>query len=379
MPESSAQSIEVTPDRPFRIAGKDVRCFYPLFVLLLMAAAILALFWAGSRYPQLLHKAHDIGHHAVTSFIWNSELVKLSAGASLLERIWGNLVNWIWSMRIGMSFGLAMGGLLHTLFEFYPPQLGKNVYLNTLKGIAIGAPAAVCVNCAVPIACGLTRGKANIESALSFMFSSPTLNIIVISMVLSAFPLSYALVQYGFIAVVLLGLVPLIVYLINRQTKANIDAELPVCALPAELTNCDKTILQAVKEVLKQYALNLWKLIRSAVPMMLAAAVISSVAVEFIPFQSIFAHVSFAGLLLTALVTVFLPVPIALDVMVAHHLYTHGVPAPYVMLCLFTLGTYSILPMIYLWQEVSRRLAVGLYLMFVTLGLLAAYTIGLIS
>ena len=130
------------------------------------------------------------------------------------------------------------------------------------------------------------------------------------------------------------------------------------------------------KEVLKQYFSNLWKLIRSAVPMMLSAAAITSIIIQFIPFQDIFAHVTFGGLFLAALVTVSLPVPIALDVIVAQQLYSHGVPAPYVMLFLFTLGTYSILPMTYLWQEISKKLAVGLYFMFVTLGLIAAYVIG---
>jgi len=227
--------MDAMPNPPLRIAGKDIRCFYPLFVLLLMAAAILSLFWFGSRYPQLLLKAHDLGHHAVASFIWNSELIRISADATVLEKIWGNFVNWIWSMRIGMSFGLAMGALLHTVFEFYAPKLDSNVYLNTLKGIAIGAPAAVCVNCAVPIACGMTRGKANIESALSFMFSSPTLNLVVISMVLSAFPPSFALIQYGLLAVLLLGLVPLIVYYMKRKAGTPSDVELSVCALPLDL------------------------------------------------------------------------------------------------------------------------------------------------
>jgi hypothetical protein len=76
-----------------------------------------------------------------------------------------------------------------------------------------------------------------------------------------------------------------------------------------------------------------------------------------------------------ALITVLLPIPIALDVMTAQQLYAQHVPAPYVMLFLFTLGTYSFLPMSYLWTEVSKKLALVLYGMFVILGLVAAYAI----
>lgn len=359
-----------------RIFGKDIRCFYPLFIIAFGAVLILSVFWIGSRYPALLHKAHDIGHITVNSFIWNSELVAVSDSAGFLERVWGNFVNWLWTMKIGMSFGLAMGALLHTLFRFYPPVFGKSIYLNTLKGIIVGAPAGVCVNCAVPVACGINRGKANLESALSFMFSSPTLNVIVVSIVFSALPLRFGIVQYGLVAFLLLGLVPLFVYLMSKSRPADRETELSTCAIPLD-QECDTTLAKAVGDVFKEYGKNLWSLVRAAVPMMILAAAVSAVVVELVPFQAIFAQVTFPGLLMTAIVSVFLPVPIAMDVIVAHYMYSQGVPAPYVMVLLFTLGTYSILPVIFLWQEVSRKLSIGLYLVFVVLGLLAALLIAL--
>jgi hypothetical protein len=38
------------------------------------------------------------------------------------------------------------------------------------------------------------------------------------------------------------------------------------------------------------------------------------------------------------------------------------------MLFAMTLGTYSIIPSIYLWREVSKRLAVSLFIFFTVLG-----------
>lgn len=374
----SSTSAAIPEREPFKLWGKDIRCFYPLFVIALGAVLILSVFWFGSRYPALIHKAHDIGHITVNSFIWNSELVTIPAAASFLEKVWGNFANWIWTMKIGMSFGLVMGALLHTVFEFYPPKFGENLYLNTLKGIIVGAPAGVCVNCAVPVACGINRGKANLESALSFMFSSPTLNVIVISIIFTALPVKYGIIQYGLITLLLLGLVPLIVYVMNKSKVAEEDLEVSACAIPLD-QECNKTILQAATEVMKEYGKNLWSLIKAAVPMMILAAAISAVIVELVPFQAIFSEVTFTGLLMTALVSVFLPVPIALDVIAAHYMYTQGVPAPYVMVMLFTLGTYSILPMIFLWQEVSKKLSIGLYCMFVGLGLGAGWLISLFA
>ena len=66
--------------------------------------------------------------------------------------------------------------------------------------------------------------------------------------------------------------------------------------------------------------------------------------------------------------SVFMPVPIALDVMFAAQLQQQGVPAGYVMMFAMTLGTYSIIPSIYLWREVSKPLAVSLFAFFLVLG-----------
>ncbi len=352
------------------------RCYVRLFFLISFAVMILGTFWFSSRYPQLLEKAAHITTLTPRSFINSMELIPMADQHNLWSRVFASFVNWIWSMRIGMTFGLAMGALLHTLFEFYPPKLTGNIYLNTLKGIMIGVPAGVCVNCAVPVACGITRSKNKIETALGFMFSSPTLNFLVVSMVFASLPLAFGLIHYSLIAVLLLGIVPLLVWFYKRQQSPSLE-EIGACAIDLRDTFCKETILESFNGVLKTYGKNLLSLIKFAVPMMLVAAVVSSFAVELIPFQTIFGHVSFVGLFITALVTVLLPVPIALEVIVAHHLFVNHVPAPYVMLFLFTLGTYSMLPMIYLWKEVSKTLALSLYIIFVVMGIIAANLIQL--
>ncbi len=351
------------------------RCYVRLFFLIIFAGVILGTFWFGSRYPQLIEKAAHITTLTPHSFINSSELIPVAEQHSFLSRVFASFINWIWSMRIGMTFGLAMGALLHTLFEFYPPKLTGNIYLNTLKGIMIGAPAGVCVNCAVPVACGITRSKNKIETALGFMFSSPTLNFLVVSMVFASLPLAFGIIHYSLIAVMLLVIVPLLVWLYRKQQP--VLEETGACAINLKDSFCKETILESFNGVLKSYGKNLLSLIKFAIPMMLVAAVISSFAVEIIPFQTIFGKVSFIGLALTALVTVLLPVPIAMEVIVAHHLFVSHVPVQYVMLFLFTLGTYSMLPMIYLWKEVSKTLAVSLYIIFVVMGIIAANLIQL--
>ncbi len=347
---------------------KTVGCFLkrhaPLLLLIATGIAILCIFWFTSRYPSLLKKSHDLPTYHPHSFVYNSDLMTLEGGDTFWRRVLVTFVNWMYSMRIGMSFGLSMGALLHTLFQFFPLKTTNSVYLNMLKGILVGAPAGVCVNCAVPVACGLTRAKNKVETALGFMLSSPTLNIIVVSMIVTAFPWQFAAVHFGLVAVVLLGVLPLMVKYMHNEVA------------PAPLLMADISLPRPdVKTAVKAYFQNLWKLFKTAVPMMVFAAIFASLAVQLLPLDQIFAQVSFISVAATSFISVLLPAPIAMEVMVAHHLYITQVPAAYVALFLSTLGSYSILPMIYLWKEVSRKLAVGLYLTFATLGIAAAYLI----
>ncbi|MDE1151022.1 MAG: permease [Micavibrio sp.] len=338
-----------------------------LILLLAIGAGILCTFWFGSRYPALLKKVDDLPTYHPHSFVYSSELMTLSADDALWRRVLATFVNWVWSMRIGMTFGLSMGALLHTLFQIFPLKATNSVYLNTLKGIFVGVPAGVCVNCAVPVACGITRAKSKVETALGFMLSSPTLNIIVVSMIITAFPWQFAVVHFGLVAVVLLGVLPLMVKYMHN------DATPIPASMPAPIMGDIPLPRLSPKEALKAYGMNLWKLVKTAVPMMLCGAIFSAVAVQVIPFDALFAHVGFMQVAATSMISTLLPAPIAMEVLVAHHLYLTQVPAAYVALFLSTLGSYSILPMIYLWREVSRKLAVGLYAAFVTLGIAAAY------
>jgi uncharacterized membrane protein YraQ (UPF0718 family) len=68
---------------------------------------------------------------------------------------------------------------------------------NTLKGALVGVPAGVCANCAVPTACGLTRGHGRVEVALGFLFSSPNFNPVVVMMAFMALPLAMSLTKYA--------------------------------------------------------------------------------------------------------------------------------------------------------------------------------------
>ena len=109
---------------------------------------------------------------------------------------------------------------------------------------------------------------------------------------------------------------------------------------------------------------------KPTIAIMLLASVVASVMLNLIPWESLLAEATPLKLLLVSLISVFMPVPIALDVMFAAQLQGKGVDPGFVMLFAMTLGTFSVVPSIYLWREISKPLSVILFAFFVVTGFL---------
>jgi uncharacterized membrane protein YraQ (UPF0718 family) len=353
---------------PFPISR--LRCHYRPLILAVGAASILCVFWFASRYPQLVAKSGHVGE-ALPSMAYSSEVLQVAADAPLWQKIAFGAVNWLDSMKIGMSFGVLFGAWLHTLLRYYPLKIGKNLYLNSLKGALVGAPAGVCANCAVPMACGVTRGNGRVEVALGFLFSSPNFNPVVVMMTFAALPWTMSVTKYGILLVVILGIVPVMISWLERSQPLKpftVGDEHDACAVNFNVEDCSEPFWSVFREMAQSYSQHVWMLLKPTITLMLLASLVSSALLTLIPWQSVlseFTPLRAAGI---SLVAVFMPVPIALDVMFAGQLQQQGVASGYVMLFAMTLGTYSIIPSIYLWREVSRRLAVLLFVLFMAIG-----------
>jgi uncharacterized membrane protein YraQ (UPF0718 family) len=347
-----------------------VRCHYRPLILATACFALVCLFWFASRYPQLLSKAGHVGE-ALPSMAYSHEVIHVAAAAPAWQRILAGTVNWLDSMRIGMTFGVLFGALLHTVLRYYPLKIGSNLYLNSLKGALVGVPMGVCANCAVPVACGVTRGHGRVEVALGFLFSSPNFNPVVVMMTFMALPWTMSVTKYAILLLVILVVVPSLIRWLEREKPLSIKTagdEGAACAVRLPSPDCDERFTTVFNELAVDYGKHVWMLLKPTITIMLLASVVSSVLLTLIPWDSLLAEVTPLKLALVSLVSVFMPVPIALDVMFAARLQQQGVPAGYVMLFAMTLGTYSIIPSIYLWREVSRPLAVILFVFFLALG-----------
>jgi hypothetical protein len=102
------------------------------------------------------------------------------------------------------------------------------------------------------------------------------------------------------------------------------------------------------------------------------AAAFGALAVELLPAQALnTAAVSFGSILLVALIGAFLPVPMAFDVVIAYIALTRGVPLPYVVTILCTLGIYSVYSLSVVGKTISWKIASAAYAAVAFLGLLA--------
>jgi uncharacterized membrane protein YraQ (UPF0718 family) len=326
-----------------------------------ISVSIALYFWIDSRYPALLKKMHSgsaIQTKGVLSF---DALMPVTPAMSLMTRIGHTTVNWMWTNRIGMTFGICFGAAVLTLLSTLPRLRFKSAVGNTLLGAIGGVPLGVCANCVAPIGRSLFVAGASPSTVLATMISSPTLNVIVLAMAFTLFPLPIAIVRLA-VPLILLALVPLIV----RKTA-------PVAANYYPIPE-QRGWFQPVGLTVNSYLKNLGRLALSTVPLMVAAAFLGALVAELLPAGHIPTAVSVVGVVLIALIGTFLPVPIAFDVAAAFLLMRSGVPLPYVVTLLCTLGAYSIYSALILGRTISWKTSATLFGAVMSLGVVAGFS-----
>ena len=115
-----------------------------------------------------------------------------------------------------------------------------------------------------------------------------------------------------------------------------------------------ESLLQAILETAKMILRNLWYVVLRTVPLMLLAGLLGAVVVHLLPMNTMLDfEPGVFSLLLVALVGIFLPVPIAFDIVVVAVLVSAGAPMLYSMTLLFVLGIFSIYPFFIVWNTIS--------------------------
>jgi len=345
------------------------RVFIIGFLILIMAG----VFWTQSRYPALNDKASgDIITEDSLSF---DALLSIKGSAPVYQKILFSTINWIYTNKEGMIFGVLLATAFLTLIGYLHRHGGKNPFINAFKGTLIGAPLGVCVNCAAPIAKGMYKAGSSMGTSLATMFSSPTLNIVVLTMLFSLFPLYMTITKLVLTFLLILTILPILSKYVFKSEgiKHNSKIYCPRCRHPESTKD---TWGRALKRTGKDLLKNFIYIVKTVVPLMLLAGLLGVLFITFLPLENfIDFKVNIITLFIAAFIGTFLPIPMAFDIIVVHALMQAGLRPAFAMILLFTLGIYSIYPLFIISKTISKRVSASLFIIIMILGVLGGYSV----
>lgn len=341
-----------------------------IVILLIFVVTVSITFWAVSRYPALSNKAALSGTDAFEDPLTHAAHFAVPDSAPLHTRVIYTSLNWYATNWRGMAFGLVLAAAFLTLLSYFPKDSSDRRFKNSFKGMLLGTPLGVCVNCVAPIAKSIYEAGSKMELALSVMFSSPTLNIVVLTMLFSIFPLHLALLKLGGTFVLVLLIVPFISKNQPASKKIREPQDNAACALEINAEPWSSAFATASADYWKNFK---YILIRTG-PLMLLAGFLGALLSHVWSFEKLIGvPVNFYNLAFISLIGTFLPLPIAFDIMLSQALMMSGLSIGLVMTLLFTLGTFSIYSALIVAQTFSIKLAVQLYLIVCLLGIGLGY------
>jgi len=358
----------------------DTARLKPFLILFVLSAALCIHFWTTSRYPDLNAKA-TLSATAPLSSLGFVPLFEIDPGDPLWKRIALDTVNWMETNRRGMTFAFLFGAFLLAMLPLFRTIRIKNGFAGSLFGLGVGTPLGVCVNCAVPIAKAVRDAGASLQTALAVLIASPTMNIVVVSLMFTVFPFY---VGMGKILLTLLFILVVIPLSCRLWFKTEAAAELP--AASKKLTECFFTQDApkftswggAVHWAVQSYLKSLWFLLKTILPLMILSGFLGTVIVTLMPWDSLGHIGQDTGFLQSLLIMAglaglgtFVPAPMAFDVILPSVLLQAGLPLQYAAVLLLTLGTFSIYAFLIVWRFISFRLACFMFGVTMALGMTA--------
>src|SRR5262249_9029291 len=158
----------------------------------------------------------------------------------------------------------------------------------------------------------------------------------VVMMTFMALPLAMSLTKYVILLLVILLVVPSFIHWLEREKPLQVltvGDEGASCIIRQSPPNdCEEQFINVLGELVRDFGKPVWMLVKPAITLMLLASVVSATLLVLIPWDLLLSQVTPLRLAFAGLISVFMPVPIALDVMFAAQLQQQGVAAGYVMM-----------------------------------------------
>ena len=322
------------------------------YFTLILIIGVTFYFWFESRYPALNEKELDGLANQAISFLTPRPLLEIHQRMSFWQKVWTSFLNWSHSNKQGMLYGLVVGGLFFNLGKYIRIKPTLHSKWEPLIGLLIGAPLGVCVNCAAPIMVGLANSKRPIL-AVSLMLSSPSLNIIAISMTYSHFGLEITLTKILFTLFVILALVPLAFkFFVPKGFEFSIQ-------LPQSFQFLQKP--KPLKNIALDLLHSLSLIIGITLPLMAISGVIGALIVHTGLLDSMIGQKeNLIQLITTSFFGTLLTVPITFDIILSNAFLNSGLPINLSLILLLTLGQFSIYSLFLTAKSITKSFALML-------------------
>ena len=330
------------------------------------------IFWLSSRYPALDNKAALSGSEAFEDPLTHQAHFHAPRNADFITKVTYTTLNWYETNFRGMAFGLILAAGFYTILKYIPRQSTDRRFRNSFMGMFAGTPLGVCVNCVAPIAKGMYEAGSKMETALAVMFSSPTLNIVVVTMLFSIFPFYMAVMKLLATFILILIIVPLI----SEKTRTPLERSTDNSTASAV---CDLDLIKepwsiAFRTSIRDYWKSFKYIFVRTVPLMFLAGALGALASHLWSFDKLIgAPVNLINLSLISFMGTVMPLPIAFDLMLAQAMMMSGLSPAFVTTLLFTFGTFSIYSAMIVTRTFSFLLGAKLFFIVFTIGIGLGY------
>lgn len=174
---------------------------YILLIVFLLVAIIgfsYVKWWPYFNKALLAHQTHSIGDAIIENIGKTASGPSLSAGLSYTI----SYFTAVWKAAV---LGLILGSLIQVLLptRWIVKVFGGTKLKDTLVATALGVPTMMCTCCTAPVATGLSKAKASVNSVTAFFLANPILNpatLVFMGFVLG-FKFTFFRLILGFIAV----------------------------------------------------------------------------------------------------------------------------------------------------------------------------------
>jgi uncharacterized membrane protein YraQ (UPF0718 family) len=325
----------------------------PALFLLVACIGLYYVKWS----PYYLKAFVAADSHSIGASILNDEQTSPLTAALVYAKVYFLA---IWKAAV---LAVILGSLLQVLIprDWLLRLFGRAGFASTLRGGLFALPGMMCTCCAAPVVSGMRRQNVSVGAALAFWIANPVLN--PATLVFMGFVLGWGFTALRLVAGIVLVLgVSLVAQRISRPDY------MPEAALEAV---AEVTRTTDAKPFLNRWALTLWQLFWTTIPIyVLAVLVLGAARVWLFPHVDGAMANSLLWLIPLAIVGTLFMIPTAAEIPIVQTMMTLGLGTAPAVALLMTLPSISLPSLLMLRKDFDTRVLVTVAVLTMLVGVI---------